>query len=792
MGHGGTMILAHESLFCENLPGLVELSIEGHVELSAVQVPKLKCVFVACYRPPMGNLQLFMENMEMMLLNLSENFNTHEIYVMGDFNMDFSLCKNETRDLIELFCSFGLTLSTTEPSRITNISSTCIDNIFTSLDTNDFVVRAEELHVSDHRAQILTTSKNRRHLEKQRVKMREINETNINKFRERLSQCQWSDFLEDGSAEEVFNCIYDAILGGFEQCFPVKYRNRKMRNLHMSEEQKKMKNHLDALAVKAITTKNDTDYEIYKIFKKRYHEELLRAHKHENSRLIQNSENKQKTIWNIIRKETNTRKKKSPDSELCAEELNEYFCGLGENVYNGVLPTDGSAHDYMRNVRIKNKDSCFLQPTDACEIENIIGQLKSKETPDIDDFSTRILKEVKEQISLPLAVLLTNVWSREKGKSVISAIWEVIKKTTTAWDNHEIVELICLDLTKAFDTVDHDILLEKLEYYGVRGISLDLISSYLADRRQQVAWKDRKSAVGNIGKGVPQGSVLGPMLFLIFINDIIDSMECYGITLYADDTSVLVKGSNPKEIREMVNFVLERIKEWFQANRLKLNDSKTQQVSLSHATQQVSSIKLLGLHLESKLGWKTHIDVLTRKLSAALFSIRRIKMCTSDEIARLAYFANFHSLASYGIVFWGGTSEASRVFRLQKRAIRTLCGLKAGDSCRSSFVSGRILTISSMYILACLKYVHQNIEQFPRNMNRHAFNTRNKSALEIPYHRLTSSQKFIDHWGPVFYNKVPNAFKRLDEKRFSLEMKKMLLKTAFYSVQEFLDSDIFT
>ena len=203
---------------------------------------------------------------------------------------------------------------------------------------------------------------------------------------------------------------------------------------------------------------------------------------------------------------------------------------------------------------------------------------------------------------------------------------------------------------KAFDTVNHSILLKKLEHYGIRGVALGWFCSYLSNRKQYVSVNGHISETLQIRSGVPQGSVLGPLLFLIYINDLPSVSKCLTFYLFADDT----------DIYKVVNRELRHVKKWLDANKLALNVDKTNFVTFhSHAKKltepialkfghkkisQADHVRFLGGLLNETLGWKPHLVELSRKLARSVGIFYILRYYVPLDTLKSVYYALFHPL----------------------------------------------------------------------------------------------------------------------------------------------------
>lgn len=352
------------------------------------------------------------------------------------------------------------------------------------------------------------------------------------------------------------------------------------------------------------------------------------------------------------------------------------------------------------------------------------------------------------------------------------------------------------DLTKAFDCVSHDILLKKLPYYGFSDGSVSLVASYLSDRMQYVSCCGSNSSKRIIKYGVPQGSVLGPTLFLIYINDITYFQKSSNVILFADDTTTY-KSYNPTltdpnaDVRETQS----DIQAWFLANRLCLSAAKTQLVNFSLRMGDGSlagasnAARFLGVYLDSKLTWEEHVIYLSKRLSKVIYLIKNLIKFVPLKAVLSAYHSLFVSVATYSILNWGHSSHSIVIFKLQRRCVRVISGLKYWECCRQQFVNLQILTIPCVYILQCLTYVKRNFHLYSARNEYHDYPTRFNTDINIRFLRLSRSRSGSGYYGPKLFNVLPPSVRDLDEGPFRRTLKVFLQKKAFYSLDEFLNDD---
>ena len=301
-------------------------------------------------------------------------------------------------------------------------------------------------------------------------------------------------------------------------------------------------------------------------------------------------------------------------------------------------------------------------------------------------YEKAVFNRLKEYLDVKQIITDSQYGFRENQSSYM-AINEMYDKISAALDNQEYADGIFIDLLKAFDTLDHSVLISKLEHYGIRGLALDWFQSYLRNRKQFVHYNGFSSSISGVTCGVPQGSILGPLIFIIYVNDNMNSCKLLHFILFADDTNLIYSNSDFDMLINNVNQELCNLTNWFQSNRLSLNVKKTHYILFgskhvplnvnnniylnNNVIEKVSCTKFLGITVDEHLNWHNHISNLTSQLSRSIGILNRVRYILPRQTLLTLYFTLVHPRLLYGIIAWGNASPTAlnRVICLQKRAI---------------------------------------------------------------------------------------------------------------------------
>lgn len=378
-----------------------------------------------------------------------------------------------------------------------------------------------------------------------------------------------------------------------------------------------------------------------------------------------------------------------------------------------------------------------------------------------------------------------------------------MKHIFNAWEEAQDAIGIFCDLSKAFDCVNHETLLLKLEHYGIKNMALNLVGSYLKERQLKVQVNGVNSLGSIIAMGVPQGSILGPFLFLVYINDLPHLLKNQPkMVLFADDTSLIFKIDRRTQNFDDVNDSILQVQNWFTANNLVLNEKKTKCIRFSlpnvkssdcdivlngEKLEFINETVFLGITLDDRLQWGPHITSLIGRLSSAAYAVRKIRQLTDVDTARLVYFSYFHSIMSYGILLWGRAADMESVFVLQKRAVRAIYNLSRRESLRELFKQINIMTVPCQYIYENIMYVRKNLHLFAKLSDRHNYNTRNRNKIAQPQFRLSKVHTSFMGYCVKCYNKIPCDILQLNEKKFKTHIKNILCKQAYYKLDDYIE-----
>ncbi|XP_057295684.1 uncharacterized protein LOC130624132 [Hydractinia symbiolongicarpus] len=645
---GGALLYISDKLSCSSRPDLDQLCYISHqLESVFVEVihPKGKNYIIGCiYKHPHMDLHDFNMNHLTPILSKTTSENKN-IFLMGDFNANLLLSDSnpDIYDFLDSIFSFSLAPSILLPTRITENTSTLIDNIFH--DPFELNCKSGNIisSISDHFPQFLII--NKQHVlpppPTKRSPIPDWNKFNQELFSQKISAIDWNELLclNELDPSKSFDIFHTFVNNCINECVPLKKSfTRNNTNSHkewittgiLTSIRKR-----DALHKQFIKEKDPFIKSLLHTSFKKYRNKLVTLCRISKSNFYKQffikNKNNSKAIWDGVRSIISLRSAKSPtpsclninnnlttDALTISNSFNSYFSSIADKLRKSIPPSFKHFSSYLKN---PTANSIFFRPTNDLEVLDCISLFDKKKSTGPFSIPYQVLLPTKKLFAVPIAKLINLSFSTgiypsslkiakvipvyKKGSNVelcnyrpisllsnIDKIFEklifnrlynffsmnntifpdqfgfrkkfstshallnITQKIMEAIDNGLLVCGVFIDLQKAFDTVDHEILIKKLYHYGIRGVPLSLLRSFLTNREQFVFINNSSSSHKPIRHGVPQGSVLGPLLFLLYINDLHTAIKHSMVHLFADDTNLLNIITLLTHIKSNYNFIL--------------------------------------------------------------------------------------------------------------------------------------------------------------------------------------------------------------------------------------------
>ena len=421
-------------------------------------------------------------------------------------------------------------------------------------------------------------------------------------------------------------------------------------------------------------------------------------------------------------------------------------------------------------------------------------------------------------------VLYSGQYGFLQGRSTEHAMLDILYKITDAIEKKHFTLGVFLDLSKAFDTISHSILLKKLSIYGIRGIGLDWLTSYLKNRTQFIDTGITQSSILHITSGVPQGSVLGPLLFLLYINDMPLFSQILSYVLFADDTTALYSSPSINDLFTVINNELATLQKWFSASKLQINATKTnlilftthqrekhfignnenQYLFLSNSQiRPTSSVRFLGLQLDKNLTFKKHINFVCSKLTKGIYALSRAAKVLPTEDLMTLYFSLFLPYINYGLLAWGGSCKTesyyqvldrgpmtnhmrslTKIHQLQKRALRIISKRGFYSHHIPLCWTLQILDLEHLYNLKALSlfhdYYHGKLPPFFLNKLTLYYSRNNSLLIQTKFRRTDIASCNYFNTIPNVWNPLPDNLKSVitkSKKTFLTQAKSYFIST---------------
>ena len=377
-------------------------------------------------------------------------------------------------------------------------------------------------------------------------------------------------------------------------------------------------------------------------------------------------------------------------------------------------------------------------------------------------------------------ILYTRQFGFRKKFSTIDTIHNFTNEVLQAFECGNFMISVFIDLKKAFDSMSHEILVKKLEAIGVGDTELSWFKNYLSSRKQLVVLGRSESQMAGLEVGVAQGSLLGVLMFQIFINDLWKCLKYSTSILYADDTTIFLVGKSIRFLRAKLQADLDALSIWLRINRLKLNVSKTKCMIMNREGLQINvdlfvdnqpiqcvyEFRFLGVIIDCALTFNPHFKSLYDKLYKACYVIRFLGSTLPTSCLRTLYFAYFHSHLTYGLAIWYpllSKAAQNNLYLLQKRLIRYVNKSNFREHCMPLFKLNEILTISDQLKLENCKVIYRVTHGLIAKpiINCYSLSSGNRTcnAVSIHKHSLSIVNKSILCKPITDWRSLPSDFK---------------------------------
>ena len=403
-------------------------------------------------------------------------------------------------------------------------------------------------------------------------------------------------------------------------------------------------------------------------------------------------------------------------------------------------------------------------------------------------------------------IITNSQFGFRSGYSTSLAISLLYEKITKAIEDKDHFVGIFLDLSKAFDTVNHEILVSKLNHYGIRGIANMWLHDYLSNRKQFVDFCGTQSKVEEINCGVPQGSVLGPLLFLIYINDLPLVSELLNTIIFADDTNLFITHEDIDVLQTTANEELVKVSEWLKVNKLSLNIKKSHAILFGKRAYNpesfslfidktkiniVNETKFLGICIDKNLNWSNHIKLIACKIAKGIGIINKIKYKVNKSTLIKLYYSFIYPFLIYGNIIWGNAAKQhlNSIHILQKRVVRIICQAGYREHTESLFTELKILNIYHLHIycvsLFMFKYDKGLLPEslnylFSKKSGEARYPTRCNPTYTLPFCRTDVRKNSLFYIGASLFNSfvelcIEYSFEISSFSFFKIKLKKFII-----------------